>query len=92
MIRRIHAIFRPRILIRQQPGIAPEDIARIFAEWQSDCQRLAAIFQVIQEQLDIAQGEVAAHRHDPTKLPADAGACDALEALLASLVSRLQKP
>ena len=93
-MKRILSLFarKPRVLIRTATGLPPEDMARIFAEWPADDQRLAAVFQLIQEQLDNAQGDVAAHRHDPAKLTADAGACNALELLLGEMAQRVSQP
>ena len=93
MLRRILTFFRPRtrILIRVLPSRPPEETARIFAEWQRNDARLGVTLQLIQEHLDNAQGAVAAHRHDPARLSADAGACEALEALLADICGRVAK-
>lgn len=93
MLRRIlnYLRHRPRILIRVLPSRPPEETARIFAEWQRNDARLGVTLQLIQEHLDNAQCAVAAHRHDPAKLAADAGACEALEALLADICGRVAK-
>lgn len=91
MIRRILNYLRPRprILIRVLPSRSEADAARIFADWHHSDARLGVILQLVQEHIDAAQGNISAHRYDTTKLTADAGACEALEALLADIVGRV---